>query len=246
VISTRKSPRILTLSLPDDKQPILLYQDTKFLIRNFSETGVGIWLPHVPPFSLTQGSEITAELKIADRSFKVSLRLMHYTARVGGFEFKEIPSDLKAVLIQILEPSRFTRGMVQEAGSGEMDTLVGLPRLWYKAPGLSELMVWYQPPHRSIWMVQLCWSQHWIQRKQFESPLSGVLEKSQACGVGQLLSMNELSLVHSPADLPLLKEAAQILGALPPPLPGYLLWQFLETGEQVFLPDLPPKRSNVA
>jgi hypothetical protein len=34
-----------------------------------------------------------------------------------------------------------------------------------------------------------------------------------------------------------MSEAAQFLTSVPPPLPGTLLWQFLETGEQVFLPE---------
>jgi hypothetical protein len=120
--------------------------------------------------------------------------------------------------------------------SGKDDPATGNHRLWYTSPSGNELLLWYQEPQRIILSLQLCWLGRWVYRQQSRHPQTGLLKDEARAKPGALVAPEELLLRHEEPDEDILIHAAQFLGAAPPPLPGYRLWQFLEMGEQVALP----------
>jgi hypothetical protein len=112
-----------------------------------------------------------------------------------------------------------------------------LPRLWYHNEKLVELLIWCREGDCRIEGLQLSWLGQWVYRLINEKPKTGFLKEENSVGSGKLIPLSDLIACHTEADQSLLQQAAQFLTVVPYPLPGHLLWQFLETGEQVFLPD---------
>src|SRR5690606_20491126 len=121
------------------------------------------------------------------------------------------------------------------ARSGTIDKTVGYPRIWYWTRG-TELLVWFDPKNRQILGLQLRWLGQWVFRERLHAPHTGYLEAFQQPDHGGRAKGDEILIHHQPADPDLLLKAGQFLVSVPAPLPGYLFWQFLESGKPLELP----------
>ncbi len=232
----RRRPRAVTLTLPDAKQPHLLLGGKSYTLRNFSESGIGLWMTSPAPFGLHKGNKIHGDVEIEHHIHPIELEVMHHSPRTVGLRITQMSVELKALFLQLLEPIAYAGTVVPHARSGEVDAETGLPRLWLAGGGGAELLVWYNDLNRMISAVQLCWVGKWVLRHQFRLPETGFLADEKRFREGAVVREEELLQKHEAPDPLLLQQASQFLAALNPPLPGHLLWQFLETGEQVYLP----------
>jgi hypothetical protein len=232
----RRRPRALTLTLPDAKQPFLVLDGIKYTLRNVSQEGIGLWVMPPLPFGLTTGSQVSGDIVIDTHIHPVVLEIVHHSPRVIGLRIVEKSRELEKLFRRLLEPANYAGEMEPHAKDGSEDADNGFRRVWYAGPSDTELLVWYADPHRMIAAIQLCWRGSWVYRQQFKPTQTGHLRDGERKRPGHKLNPKDLLIVHDHPDESLITEAAQFLGAVPSPLPGYRLWQFLEMGEQVFLP----------
>ena len=242
----RKRPRALTLTLPDAKQPFLMLEGNRYTLRNFSEEGLGLWVPVPPPFGLTPGSKISGDVVIGNDIFPVRLEIRHHSKQVLGLKIEHQSKELSTLFSALLEPAKHAAEMIPHAQSGKEDPENGFHRLWYASPSGSELLIWYNNGQKLIQAVQLCWLGRWVYRAQLRLPQTGQLKDGPRARAGKLVSPDELLQRDADPDEEVLQQAAHFLGAAPPPLPGYRLWQFMEMGEPVFLPESYFDKSEVA
>jgi hypothetical protein len=231
----RRRPRAVTLTLPNARQPFVVIEGKKYTLRNFSEDGVGLWAPSPAPFGLAPGSNISGDVVLDQEIFPVKLEVRHRSPGVIGLEIMEAPPELHQLFKRLLEPSYYASTLVVHAASQTEDPDFGQPRLWYHGEGGSELLVWYESSQKTILAMQLAWLGKWVFRGQYQNTRTGFLPDRPADHPGQQLSHESLWVVHEQPDSELLYQAAQFLTSVPSPLPGGLLWQFLETGEQMKL-----------
>lgn len=235
----------MTLTLPDEKQPFLMLEGQRYTLRNFSEEGIGLWVPAPAPFGLATGSKISGDIVIGNSIHPVKLEIVHHNARIVGLRITQKSTQLTGIFTELLRPAVYAAELVPQPGSGAEDQENGYARLWYRSPTGNELLIWYDS-QKMIQALQLCWLGKWIFRQQFRHPLTGHLKDDPRRASGNRVTDEELLLKHAEPDEEIINQAAQFLGAAPPPLPGYKLWQFLEMGEQVRLPDELFRTSKVA
>lgn len=235
-MQNRRRPRALTLTLPDAKQPCLMLAGQKYTLRNFSEDGMGLWVPTPAPFGLAAGSQISGDVVIGNNIYPVKLEIRHHSKGLVGLRMVHKSKDLTVIFRQLLEPAFHAAELSPQPLSGKEDPTNGFSRLWYTSPSGNELIVWYEESQKVIHALQLCWLGKWVYRAQLRPPQTGFLRDESRVTPGTLVTPEELLLRHTESDEEMLNQAAQFLGSAPPPLPGYRLWQFLEMGEQVSLP----------
>lgn len=232
----RKRPRALTLTLPDNKQPFLVLDERKYVLRNFNEDGIGLWMPNPAPFTLEKGTRLSGDIVIDNQIFPVGLETVHMANGVLGLRIINKSLELVDLFRGLLEPTEYAGDLRPTKGNQSEDPIKGFPRLWYQARGQTELIVWYHADLKSIQCLQLKWLGQWVFR-EFQRPAqTGYLGEISLDQNGAEVDPADLLVLHKGADPDMLQGAAQFLGAVPPPLPGYLLWQFLETGGQIVLP----------
>lgn len=231
----RRRPRALTLTLPDSEQPYLFLDGKKHMLRNFSQEGIGLWVPPPPPLGLKVGGNISGDIVIHEEIFPVRLEIVHCSEKVVGLKILHKSPELTEIFQRLLEPATYAHELRVHPQSNTEDSKTGYHRLWYEGRSGNELIVWYNDTHRSIVAIQLCWKGYWIYRSQFHPPTTGHLKDAVRFQPGQKVEADDVLIPHSEADETLLILASQYLAAVPPPLPGYRLWQFLEMGEQVYL-----------
>ncbi len=232
----RRRPRAVTLTLPDSKQPHLLLDGKTYTLRNFSESGIGLWMTTPAPFGLHKGNRIHGDVEIDHNIHPIELEVVHHSPRTVGLRITRMSAELSALFRELLEPVSYAGNIEPHPSSGTVDAEVGMPRLWLTGRAGTELLVWYNDLNRMISALQLCWVGKWVSRHQFQAPETGFLADETRFRQGCVVREEELLQKHAAADPELLQHASQLLAALAPPLPGHLLWQFLETGEQVYLP----------
>jgi hypothetical protein len=239
----RRRPRALTLTLPDAKQPFLIWNDVRYTLRNFSQEGLGLWVPPPAPFGMNKGQHISGNIVIGKDIHAVKLEIVHTTARMVGLKILHKSPELTEIFRELLEPATHAAELTFHPRSQREDASTGHPRLWFVSGDATELLVWYGESTKMILGLQLCWSGKWVYRAQFRPVRTGHLRDSFRHETGAAVKLEELLEAHAEPDTELLQQAARFLTAIPLPLPGHLFWQFLETGEQVFLPpDLFPDR----
>jgi len=236
-MAPRRRPRALTLTLPDAKQPFLMLEGHRYALRNFSQEGLGLWVPAPPPFGLTPGSKISGDVAIGNEIFPVKLEVRHHSKQVLGLRIEHQSAALTKIFDILLEPATHAVDLVPHADSGKEDPENGFHRLWYVSPSGNELIVWYNDAQKLIQAIQLCWLGRWVYRSQLRLPQTGHLIDGDRKRPGKLVGPSELLLRQEEADEEILQQTALFLGATPPPLPGYRLWQFMEMGDTVFLPE---------
>lgn len=242
----KRRPRALTLTLPDEKQPFLLLEGRRYTLRNFSEEGIGLWVPAPAPNGLTPGSRISGDIVIGQTIHPVKLEIVHHTSRIIGLRITQKSTELSKIFDVLLEPAVHAAELAPHPDSGTEDLVNGYQRLWFRSPSGNELLVWYQQPQRWIHAIQLCWLGRWVYRQRQRIPETGFLRDEQRVRPGSLIVPEELLMRHTEPDEEILASAAQFLGAVPPPLPGLKFWQFLEMGEAVELPETSVTPSKVA
>ncbi len=243
-IQRRKRPRALTLTLPDDRQPCLVLSGKKYTLRNFSEEGIGLWLVPPAPYGLTSGSKISGDVVIDNAIHPVQLEVMHLSDRGVGLRITQKSKELDTLFEKLLEPTVHAARLALATSGPQEDSSMGCQKVWFKSGTESELVIWYQASAKMIKAIQLSWLGKWVFRSQFETAHTGQIKDGVNLGAGKKLTNNDLLVVHTKPDPELLQQAAQFLSSVPTPLPGYLFWQFLESGEQVHLPieSLLPKK----
>lgn len=207
------------------------------MLRNLSEEGIGLWIPSPPPTALVPGAHLKGDIMIGHEIHPVELECMHLSDRLVGLKIVHRSELLAQIFRRMLEPSQKAEQLVANPSSGGEDPQTGVARLWFQSGTETELLVWYENEQRLIVGLQLSWSGSFVARERFHEPRTGYLGKTKQRLCGLNLSPAQLLIAHEPADPILLSQAAQFLMSVPPPLPGTLLWQFLETGEQVYLPE---------
>lgn len=232
----KRRPRALTLTLPNAKQPQFVLDGNRYTLRNFSSDGLGLWVPPPVPFGLNSGQTISGDVVIGRDIFPVKLEIRHISKMMVGFQFVEVSKELRAILQKLMEPSTHASSLELENESGEEDKTIGHPRIWYAGPTQTDLVVWYNPLNFSILGLQACWQGKWIYRWQFKPAQTGFLKEGIPHRGGTRVLESDLIEAHEVSNPSILYEAAQFLTAVPMPLPGHLLWQFLELGDQIFLP----------
>lgn len=236
-IQRRRRPRALSLTLPDAKKPFLSVGGQHLILRNFSQDGIGVWVKEPFAFPLQRGVLINAELVIEAKAHPVELEVCHRSGNAVGLKITHQSETLRRVFRDLLRPTAYASEIAKHPESGQEDKLFGgHPRLWYADNAGTELLVWYQKPQNLILGVQLCWLGRWAFRRQFQLVQTGALNDGTRKTTGVQVSKVDLISEDHPADAQFLFQVAQFLTSVSPPLPGHLLWQFLETGEQVFLP----------
>jgi hypothetical protein len=232
----RRKPRALTLTLPNSQQPFLVFQGERYTLRNFNDEGIGLWLPSPAALNLTPGSQMSADVVIDNQIFAVKLEIRHTSPGIIGLKFTKVAPELSSLFRTLMEPSTYAASLKMQKDSGAEDKSLGFPRLWYAGEGQSELVVWFNPFQRMIIALQLCWLGKWVYRHQFEPVQTGHLKNGVPPTTGTKVEGERLISEATEPDTDLLHQAAQFLTSLPVPLCGALFWQFLETGEQVYLP----------
>ncbi len=232
---SKRKPRALTLTLPDHLQPYLVLDDKQYILRNFSEEGMGVWMPSPAPFGLTKGAVISGDIVIGNQIHAVQLEVMHQAKGIVGLAILHKSVELTEIFQKMLEPTAYAQAMRVHPKSGTIDATVKLPRLWYSTRG-TELLAWFDPKTRMTLGIQLRWLGQWVFRERLHAPQTGYLGELESPDHGNRAKADELLFAHQPADADLLQKAGQFLVALPDPLPGYLLWQFLESGQPMELP----------
>lgn len=230
-----RRPRALTLTLPDYLQPSLVLDGKQYILRNFSEEGIGVWLPEPAPYGLTKGMHISGDIVIGQQIHSVQLEIVHQDRGILGLRITYKSIELAEVFRRLLEPSVYAGQLVANPKSGTKDPSVGIPRLWYGTRG-TELLVWYEPKDYLILGLQLRWLGQWVFREREHLPHTGYLEAFDQPNHGGRAKAGEILIHHQPADNELLQRAGQFLASVPAPLPGYVLWKFLENGKSVELP----------
>jgi hypothetical protein len=225
-MSKIRKPRALTLTLPHANQPNLLFENTAYPVRNFSEEGIGIRVPEPPPGRFAKGARFGANLLINKNVYPVELEVTHQSPRWMGLKFLRNSDELTATIKKLLEPSLYAADLLPHPESGTEDPLRGQLRLWYVGKSGVELLVWYHEYQKTILGLRLAWAGKWVCREQLKPATGGYSPDGSN-------AQSEIPL-H---DSPLLIEATQFLASVPPPLPATQLWQFLSTGEQVVIPD---------
>lgn len=221
--------------MPDHLQPYLYFEGQQYILRNFSESGMGVWVPEPVPFGLKKGTEISGDIVIGNQIHPVRLEVMHQAKGVLGLRIVHKSVELGEVFRKLLEPTVYAQEMQSHPKSGTVDKSIGYPRLWYSGRG-TELLVWYNPKDRLTLGIQLRWLGQWVFRERLHAPQTGYLVGFEISETGRRIKNDELLIAHSPADAELLLRASQFLAALPESMSGYLLWQFLESGKPMELP----------
>jgi len=247
IMQRRRRPRALTLTLPDAKQPFLILEGVKHTLRNFSQEGLGLWVLPPLPFGLTPGCQVNGDIVIENHIHPVVLEIVHQSPRVIGVKILEKSPALDKIFRKLLEPATYAAELEPHTENLTEDPKNGYIRIWFTGPPGTELVVWFLPSHNIIIAIQLCWRGSWIYRSQFKAVETGHLKDGERTEKGQKITSEEILERHKEPDENIMSEAAQFLGAVPSPLPGYRLWQFLVLGEQVFLPpELFSDRKHVA
>jgi len=231
----RRRPRALTLTLPNSKHPFLLLEGKTFTLRNFSSEGMGLWVPEPVPAALATGKKLHGDVVVGSQVFPVSLEVRHKSIGVVGLRLISGPTELVQIFKRLMEPAFYAADLRPQGDSGKFDPAMGSARLHYTSESTSELLVWFNEFQRMILGLQICWQGKWVSRFQFKPRETGYL-KDDTRPHGVALANGELIEKHPFPDPDILSQAAQFLTSVPGPLPGHLLWQFLETGEQVYLP----------
>ena len=232
----RRRPRALTLTLPDSKRPVLAYEGKRYTLRNISEEGIGLWFPTPAPYGMTLNARINADILIDSQIYPVELQVVHFYPRCVGLRIIHKSPDLAKLFHELLEPANYAATLIQNPASGSEDVETGYARLWLSGSEDAEVVVWYNAAQRMIMALQACWLGKYVYREQFKPVQTGFLLEESRGRNGSRVKSEELLLLHPEPDAELLHQAAQFLTTINPPVPGYLLWQFLETGEQVYLP----------
>lgn len=239
----RHQVRGLTITLPDTSRPFFLFEGNRYTLRNFSEGGFGLWFTSKVPFKAPVGSRMRGEIAVSNKLYSVELSVAHVSEKTLGLRLEKCPVDLIRLFAALLRPAHYGAELKPHDMNQTVDAERGHVRLWYVSNAGTELLVWYQEPQAMVLGLQLCWLGKWVYRDTFDKAKTGFLRDGWAVGQGRVMGRDDLLLVHAEPEKRVLQEAAQLLGALPSPLPGVKLWQFLETGEQVFLPsDLFPAK----
>ncbi|MBI4404966.1 MAG: hypothetical protein HY537_12440 [Deltaproteobacteria bacterium] len=231
----RRRPRALTLTLPDAQQPFLILFGRKYTLRNFSEEGIGLWVQPPLPFGLSVGATVSGDVEIEQNIYPVKLEVMHVSNKVVGLKIAHKSPELTKLFQRLLQPALYAANLQPHPLSGSEDPTSGHSRLWYIGSAGVELIAWYNALQKMLMAVQLCWLGRWVYRCQFKPPETGYMF-DDGCANGGLLGIDQLVIRHAEPDSVLLQQAAEFLTSTSPPLPGHLLWQFLETGEQIYLP----------
>lgn len=214
-----------------------MWEGQRYTLRNFSEEGIGLWVPNPVPFGLATGSQIKGDIVIGNAIHPVTLALVHQSKTIVGLRIVEKSSQLTNLFRKLLEPAYHAAELIRlSPEEGEEDPVHGFKKLCYRSGSGNELLIWFDPRH-TIQALQLCWLGKWVYRQQFRHPITGYLKDVTPNAKGVKVSDSDLIFKHSEPEESILNEAAQFLGAAPLPLPGYRLWQFLEMGEQVSLPE---------
>lgn len=233
----RRRPRALTLTLPDAQRPFLVYEGKKYTLRNFSEEGIGLWLPPPPPYGMNKGMKINGDLLIDNEIFPIVLHVVDFYPRCVGMRILHKSPELTQLFAKLLEPTTYAGTLTVRPESGQEDRTNGCVRLWMTGCEDTELVVWYNT-QRMVIALQVCWLGKWIFREQLRPVQTGVLREDRRLRNGTRVVADDLLLNHPEPDAELLQQAAQFLTSVALPIPGYLLWQFLETGEQISIPPL--------
>jgi len=243
---TRRKPRALTLTLPNAKQPYFLLEGKRYTLRNVSQEGVGLWVKAPAPFGLVPGAQVNGDVVIGNEIFPVGLEIRHVSAFLVGLRFVNCPPALSAIFKELLQPSHYAATMVIHPESGNEDPMNALNRLWYTGESGTELVVWYHELTRMVAALQIRWLGRWVYRKMYEPTEMGWLKDEVKPLPGSKVAERDLWTRDSVSDPQVIQQAAQFLTSVPPPFPGAVLWQFLELGEQVYLPETVVLKSQVA
>lgn len=242
----RRKPRALTLTLPNAKQPFFLLEGKRYTLRNLSEEGVGIWVPAPAPFGLVPGARVSGDVVIGNEIFAVGLEIRHVSQHVVGFRFLNAPTELLKIFQNVMEVSHYAASLVQNPLSGQDDKEMNAPRLVYSGDSHTELLVWFNESSRMVQAIQIRFLGRWVFRKLHEPYQTGYLRDDIQPVSGFRCEPKDLLVVHETPDIEIIHQAVQFLTSVPRPLPGALLWQFLEMGEQVYLPAESLSNSEVA
>ncbi len=221
VMSTeRRKPRAICLSLAPADRPVLEYKGQSYPLRNVSENGVGVWVP------FTRFNKNEGHLRIGNESYAVKWKVVHLQNGVLGLEFTQAPKALEDHLSKILEVSCLAASLkfvppIQE------DFSTADHKMLDQGEGSSKLIVWFNPFQKMISAIQIEWQGNWVSRKLHSPGQTGKVRKVNSSEVELIL--------HEKIEPHLWQQAAQFLSSLPHPLPEAVLWQFLETGEQLYL-----------
>lgn len=232
----RKRPRALTLTLPDTQQPMLVVEGRKYILRNFNEDGVGLWVPGSSNLLPQAGTQFNGDIVIGTQIFGVTLKTVHAYDGMTGLQILHRSVELVDLFRRLMEPTLYATELLPAAGNATQDPESGHLRLWYEARGQTQLLVWVEKERLHLQGLQLRWLGQYVSREYQGRAETGYLADLSLPKDGMRLRPEEVLVRHRETNPELLHSAAQFLAAVGAPLPGYLFWQFLERGESVFLP----------
>ena len=225
-MKNRRRPRALSLTLPNTLQPYLVFNGERYLMRNVSEEGIGLWVPQEKAFGLTPKTKVNGDIVIDRQIHPVTLEVVHSTRGYVGLKIIHADRELTKIFQSILEPSQYASRLVAEANSGHEEEDTGLRHFCYRGGPQVKLSFWVGPS-LEVRAVEIYLLDRWVRRNQFAPVQTGILLDSQ----------ESVLHVHDQPSAEFVQAVTQFVGSAPPPIPAALLWHFLETGEQVFVSD---------
>lgn len=209
----------------------------RYLLRNVSEEGIGVWIHSSRAFGLTPKTHVSGDIVIGEGIHPVTLEVVHSTKGYVGLKIMSSDPSLSQILKELLEPSVYATALTPGEGCGTEDSQSGHWHFHYNAGPAARLRFWIGRPG-DVKGLQVCFLGRLVSREQFGPIRTGFVADEPGP-----LGHEELLLLHEHPDPDFVQRAGQFLASVSPPLPGALLWHFLESGEQVFLPEELLKRT---
>lgn len=231
-MQNRRRPRALTLTLPNSKQPFLTFEGERHVLRNVSEDGIGVWVPSEKAFGLTPKTTIKGDIVIDRQIHPVTLEVVHSAKGYVGLKILNADPKLLWIFKELLEPSNYVTELLPSGRSGTELSETGFTVFEYRA-GSSVVFSFQVGRSNDIKSISVRILGRWVGRDQFQGIRTAIVSDLSYDGLGA----EEDFLMHDSPDADFFQAAAQFVASLPPPLPAAKLWYFLESGEQVFIPD---------
>ncbi len=230
-MQNRRRPRALSLTLPNARQPYFVFDGERYLLRNLSETGIGLWVPKERAFGLTPKTQVKGDIVIDRAIHPVTLEVVHSAKGYVGLRILHSDPVLTQVFRNLLEPSNYATDLLPTENSGKDDAGSGYIMFEYSSGPLVTFAFWVGRA-LDVKSIQIRLLGKWVSRNQFGQIATGTLPETRKPSA---LTDDETLIIDDTPNSNAVSTASQFLASLPPPLPGAKLWHFLESGEQVFV-----------
>ncbi len=219
----RKRPRTLTLLLPDKFKPFLILDGIKYNLQNFTDEGIGVYIPSPLPYGLHKGNIISGDIEIGNEIYGVKLEVIRHRKEIFGLKIIHKTQKLKEIFDKLLEPTYYASNLKLQLKEFQN----GIYKFLFIEPNGSELLFWCDKSGE-IQLLQLCWLGKWLFRDK-KSIQTGILKPKKTVLHYSIGAKNELLIRHSNADKSILEDTLQFLFQIRTPF-NIKLVEFVQSG----------------